>query len=159
MNKTHRVLLENAYYHVISRGNQKQKVFLEEGDFEKYSSLLKRYKIKFKFRLYAWCFMPNHVHLIVDVNNPTDLAKIMHGLNLAYARWFNHKYSKVGHLWQGRFKNMLIQKDQYVLDCINYIELNPVRANIKRAPLDYKWSSFKPRTIGEKSSLLDKVNL
>ena len=159
MKKPYRVLMENAYYHVISRGNQKQKVFHEEGDFEKYLSLLKRYKVKFKFRLYAWCFMPNHVHLIVDVNNPSDLAKIMHGLNLAYARWFNHKYNKVGHLWQGRFKNMLIQKDQYALDCINYIELNPVRANIKQAPLDYKWSSFRQRTIGTKSGLLDNLNL
>jgi REP element-mobilizing transposase RayT len=154
-----RVLIENVYYHVISRGNQKQKVFLEVGDFEKYLSLLKRYKIRFKFRLYAWCLMPNHVHLIMDVNKPSELSKIMQGLNLAYARWFNKKYGKVGHLWQGRFKSMLIQKDKYALDCINYIELNPIRANIREGPLDYRWCSYKSRTLGEIPTLLDKLTL
>lgn len=154
-----RIILDNVYYHVISRGNQKQNIFLEHGDFEKYLGLLKHYKRKYKFRLYAWCLMPNHVHLILDVNNPGDLAKIMQGLKLAYAKWFNKKYKKVGHLWQGRYKNMVIQKDNYVLDCINYIEMNPVRANIKESPLDYPWSSYRCRILGDNSSFLDKPNL
>ena len=156
MLKHGRILVENVYYHVMSRGNQKQNVFHQDSDFEKYLKLLQRYKKKYKFRLYAWCLMPNHVHLILDTNSPSDLAKIMQGLNLAYARWFNKKYKKVGHLWQGRYKSMVIQKDKYVLDCINYIELNPVRANLKGSPLEHPWSSFRARVLGGSSSILDK---
>lgn len=156
MAKGGRITLENAYYHVMSRGNQKQSVFLEDSDFEKYLGLLKHYKRKFGFKLYAWCLMPNHVHLILDVNNPEDLAKIMQALKLAYVKWFNKKYKKVGHLWQGRYKSALIQKDKYVLDCINYIETNPVRAKITQSPLDYAWSSYKSRILENNSFLLDK---
>lgn len=99
--------------------------------------------------------MQNHVHLILEVRKPKDLSKIIQGLNLAYARWFNKRYNKVGHLWQGRFKSMIIEKDKYVLDCINYIEANPLRANIKLTPLDYPWSSLKARVLGDKTTLLD----
>lgn len=159
MSKFGRVLLEGVYYHIINRGNQKQRVFLEDSDFEKYLELLKHYKRKYKFKMYAFCLMPNHVHLILEVNKPTELAKIMQGLNIAYARWFNKKYGKVGHLWQGRYKSMVIQKDKYVFDCISYVEINPVRANLIQSPLDYTWSSFKLRTIGKESYLLDKPNL
>jgi putative transposase len=79
----------------------------------------------------------------------------MQGLNLSYARWFNKKYNKVGHIWQGRYKSMIIQKDEYFLDCLNYIEMNPVRANLSQAPSDYPWSSYGVRVLGEKSTLLD----
>jgi len=159
MTKTGRVLFDNVFYHIISRGNQKQKVFLDEGDFEKYLALLKRYKKKFKFKLLAWCLMPNHVHLILDVNYTAELKKIMQGLNLAYSRWFNKKHNKVGHLWQGRYKSKMIQKDNYVLNCISYIELNPVRANLKNTPQDYLWSSFRARTLETQQSMLDQPEI
>jgi REP element-mobilizing transposase RayT len=103
--------------------------------------------------------MPNHVHLILELDKAAELAKIMQGLTLAYSKWFNKKYAKVGHLWQGRYKTMVIDKDKYALDCINYVERNPVRANLAQSPLDYAWSSFKCRTVGEESYLLDKPNL
>jgi putative transposase len=149
--------MESAYYHIMARGNQKQQVFLEEGDFEKYLALLKHYKRKYKFKLYAWCLMPNHVHLVLEINNTAQLAKIMQGISLAYVRWFNKKYGKVGHLWQGRYKSLAMQKNEYVLDCINYIETNPIRANIKGRISDYKWSSNRARTLGEMPSLLDPL--
>jgi putative transposase len=152
---TGRILLENVYYHVISRGNQKQIIFIHEDDFEKYLGLIKHFKRKYKFKIYTWCLMPNHTHLIIEVNKPPDLPKIMQGLKLAYARWFNKKYAKVGHLWQGRYKSMIINKEKYVLDCINYIEMNPVRAGIKKSPLDYAWSSYRSRVLGENKYLLD----
>lgn len=159
MSKYGRILMDNVYYHVIARGNQKQNVFLQQADFEKYLGLLKHYKRRYKFRLYAWCLMPNHVHLILEVNKPKELPKIIQGLNLGYARWFNKKYNKVGHLWQGRYKSLIIQKDRYVLDCINYIEENPLRANIKQKPFEYVWSSYRPRILGERAVLLDIPNL
>ena len=152
-----RLLIPNACYHIIHRGNQKQNIFLEDVDFEKYLQILLHYKIKYAFKLYAYCLMPNHVHLIIEIKKVSDLAKIVQGVTLTYTLWFNKKYKKVGHLWQGRFKNMVIQRDKYLIDCLNYIEYNPVRANLASSPIDYIWSSWKFRTLNTKSSLIDPL--
>jgi len=141
------------------RGNQKQITFLEEEDFVKYFGLLRHYKRKYGFKLYGYCLMPNHVHLVLEVKNGTDLSKIMQGLNQAYTIWFNKKYKKVGHLWQGRYKSMVIQKDKYMLDCLEYVELNPIRANISNSPFEYPWSSWKVRLGYKKDNLLDMPEL
>jgi len=156
MPRSARVLLENSCYHIINRGNQKQSIFLEKLDFENYLEILKHYKNKYYFKLYAYCLMPNHIHLIIDVRKTNDLAKIMQGLTQVYSVWFNNKYNKVGRLWQGRFKSMLIQKDKYLIDCLIYIELNPVRANIISSPGEYTWCSWKERIlVDNKFGLLD----
>lgn len=157
MPRTTRLLLSDVCYHIIQRGNQKQNIFLEEEDFKKYLQLLLHYKTKYKFKLYAYCLMPNHIHLIIEVKEENNLAKIMQGISLTYTLWFNKKYVKTGHLWQGRFKSGVIQKDRYLLDCLNYIEYNPLRANLTSSPVDYMWSSWKYRTLNTKSSLLDML--
>lgn len=150
-----RLLISNACYHIIQRGNQKQNTFLENADFEKYLQILLHYKIKYGFKLYAFCLMPNHIHLIIELKKINDLSKIMQGVSLTYVLWFNKKYGKVGHLWQGRFKNMIIQKDRYLIDCLNYIEYNPIRAKLISSPLEYMWSSWKDRTLNTTSNLID----
>ena len=156
MPRVARILLDNACYHIINRGNQKQNIFQEEPDFEKYLEILRHYKKKYNFKLYAYCLMPNHIHLVIDIRKTSDLAKIMQGLTQTYTVWFNNKYNKVGRLWQGRFKSMLIQKDKYLIDCLQYIELNPVRADITSSPADYSWSSWQERTLtNNKFSLSD----
>lgn len=152
-----RLLVPNVCYHIIQRGNQKQNIFLEDEDFKNYLEIVLHYKRKYGFKLYAYCLMPNHIHLILEVKKVSDLAKIMQGIALTYTLWFNKKYKKVGHLWQGRFKNMVIQKDKYLIDCLNYIECNPVRANLTSSPLDYSWSSWKYRTLNIESKLLDSL--
>lgn len=155
MPRTARILLENVCYHIIARGNQKQEIFLEQNDYEKFLKLLARYKRKFHFKLYGYCLMTNHIHLIIEPKVPKELPKIMHRLNLAYAIWFSTKYERVGHIWQDRFKSMVIQKDEYLLTCINYVELNPVRANFVKEPQNYLWSSYRSRVLGHKNFLLD----
>ena len=150
-----RLILDNACYHLMARGNQKQNTFIEEEDFIKYLELLRHYKRRYRFKLYGYCLMPNHIHLIVEVGQSSILGKIMQGLNLAYTVWFNNKYEKVGHLWQGRYKSMLIQKNKYLLNCIEYVELNPIRANMNQSPFDHPWSSWKERTGYTKGNLLD----
>ncbi len=152
-----RLLISDICYHIIQRGNQKQNVFRENVDFERYLQILLHYKKKYNFKLYAYCIMPNHIHLIVEVKEVNDLAKIMQGVALTYTLWFNKKYAKVGHLWQGRFKSTVIQKDRYLINCLNYIEYNPLRANLISSPLDYMWSSWKYRSLNIKSKLLDPV--
>jgi len=105
--------------------------------------------------------MPNHVHLLGEIHKKENLAKFMHGVNRSYTGYFNEKYQAVGHLWQGRFKSKLIIKDAYLLDCLTYIELNPIRATIVERPSEYKWSSYKERNLGiEKDNcFLDDLSL
>jgi len=141
------------------RGNQKQVTFIEEDDFARYLDLLRHYKREYGFKLYGYCLMPNHVHLVLEVEDGIELSKIMQGLNQTYTIWFNKKYNKVGHLWQGRYKSMVIQKNKYMLDCLEYVELNPIRANITKSPFDYPWSSWKARLGYKKDGLLDSPEM
>lgn len=155
MPRTARVTMENACYHIITRGNQKQLVFMETVDYKSYLSILVKYKKRYKFKLYCFCLMPNHVHLIMEVKDPALLNKIMRGLNLSYTLYFNDKYQKVGHLWQDRFKSKIIEKDAYLLECINYIETNPLRANLVSRLNEYSWSSYNFKSIN--NDILDNL--
>jgi len=157
MPRSARILIRNACYHIIARGNQKQEVFFEAADYKAYLRLLKKYKIKYRIKLYCYCLMNNHVHMLVEPEEPHCISAAMQGLSQSYSIWFNAKYNKVGHLWQDRFKSMIIQKDEYFLTCMNYIEANPVRGNILANPLDYPWSSHKERIFGIKNGLLDEA--
>jgi putative transposase len=150
-----RITAENCCYHIITRGNQRQTVFNEASDYKKYLKLLTRYKNKYKFKLYAFCLMPNHVHLLADISQPDVLNKMMRGLNLSYTLYFNFKYEKVGHLWQDRFKSKIIERDAYLLGCINYIETNPIRASLVSDMNKYPWSSYGLEV--KNSNLLDKL--
>lgn len=143
MSRPPRISLENFIYHIINRGNNGQAVFYDEDDFSKYLSLLRRYKEKFIFRVYAYCLMSNHAHLLIQPTQPSTLSKIMQSLTTAHTKLHHYKYNTSGHLWQGRFKNPIVQTDIYLLECIKYIEFNPVRANVVQTPLHYKWSSFR----------------
>jgi putative transposase len=152
-----RIAFDNACYHIATRGNQKQRVFLVNEDYVEYLARLKRYKYRYNFRLYGYCLMPNHVHLIGFAQKKQDVSKFMHNLNRSYTAYFNEKYNKVGHLWQGRFKSKIIMKDRYMIDCINYVEQNPIRANLAASPIDYMWNSYAERTlaINQSGGLLD----
>jgi len=156
-----RLVLDNVLYHIMVRGNQKQKIFIENDDFKKYLQKLKKYKKRYRFKLYGFCLMPNHVHLIGEIEKKNDLAKLMQGINRSYTAYFNDKYEKVGHLWQGRFKSKIIVKDRYVVDCINYVESNPARAKIVLFPQEYDWSSCRERVLSLNISdpILDALSL
>ncbi len=150
-----RLFVNNAYYHIVNRGNQKEKIFIEPPDFEKYLQLLKHYKRKYAFEIFGYCLMPNHVHIVLGAKAAHKLPKFMQSLTQTYTMWFNGKYNKVGHLWQGRFKCMIIQRDEYFLESIYYVEANPVRAGMVHSPKDYVWSSYKDRIFGNRNGLLD----
>jgi len=124
-------------------------------DYQRYISILATYKKRYKFKLYCFCLMPNHVHLIIAVNDPNKLNKIMRGVNLSYTLYFNSKYEKVGHLWQDRFKSKIIEGDSYLLECTNYIEANPARASLATNLTRYPWSSYMFRATN--SALLDNL--
>jgi len=102
--------------------------------------------------------MPNHIHLMMEVDDPNKLSKIMHGINLSYAIYFNYKYKKSGHLWQDRFISKIICKNSYLTDCINYIEANPIRANLIENLIEYPWSSYRLR-LSENNGLIDPLKI
>lgn len=149
MSKT-RLLIKNACYHIYVRGNQKQTVFKDKEDFEFYLHQLKHYKRKYSFRIYGYCLMPNHIHLIGEPLDPKKLPKFMQCLQRSYTAYHNKKYNKVGHLWQGRFKTKAIAKDEYLINCIAYVEQNAVRANLAKSITEYEFSSYQERNLNHK---------
>jgi putative transposase len=134
-----RVHFQGALYHVISRGNQRQDIFLDDKDLKTFLSYLSEYKIRYPFHLYAYSLMKNHLHLLLEVEE-TPLSKIMQSLLFRYTRYFNKRYGKVGHLFQGRYKAILCDKDAYLLELVRYIHLNPVRAKVVPDPERYLWT-------------------
>jgi putative transposase len=135
-----RIEYEGAFYHVITRGNQKQKIFKDKEDFLKYLEILSDYKKLYAYFLYAYILMSNHVHILIEIRK-TPLSKILQGINQRYTAYFNRRYKTVGHLFQGRYKAILCDRDEYLLSLIKYIHFNPVRAKIVKFPDEYPWSS------------------
>lgn len=143
-------------YHIISRGNNREWVFNEREDFEKYLEICRRYKEKFGFKLYHWILMSNHIHLVMETAEESSISKIMQGMNLAYTIWFNKKTGKVGHLWQDRFKSALVERDNYLLECGRYVERNPLRARLVKDPKEYRWSSYRVYAYGKADGVTDR---
>lgn len=155
MPRSARFLPDKVFYHVISRGNQKQKVFLHDLDYRCYLKMVRKYKKKFAVDVYGFCLMPNHVHFVLRFTESRYLSLFMQGLNQSYTIYFNAKYKKCGHLWQGRFKSMIISNEGYLLDCVEYVEFNPVRAELVKSASEYPWSSYRYRILDTKDHISD----
>jgi putative transposase len=148
-----RIEFTGAFYHVIIRGNQRQTIFRDEADCGKFLKVISHYRNQYGFLIYAFVFMNNHVHLLIETR-ATPLSKIFQGINQSYTMYFNRKYSLVGHLFQGRYKAILCDKDEYLLALIKYLHFNPVRAGIVKEPGDYKWSSHRDYARGNQTSMV-----
>ena len=155
MPRIFRILPEEGMLHILTRGNNRQAVFHDDADYQCYLHFLKSYKEEHKFFLYHYCLMPNHVHLIMEATKQTALAKLMKQINLAYLYHYKKRYSYFGHLWQGRYKSLIIDRDEYLITCGRYIELNHVRAKLVKDPKDYKWSSYKVYAYGGVDGITD----
>jgi putative transposase len=134
-----RVFAAGLLYHVIVRGNQQRKTFRHDDDYRAYLVRLEKYRAQCQVRIYAYCLMPNHVHLLVETGS-TPLAKFMQGLQQSYTQYFNRRYRKVGHLFQGRYKAIICDRDKYLMALVRYIHLNGVRAKIVTRPERYRYS-------------------
>jgi len=159
MARVSRLFIDNACYHVYVRGNQKRTVFGHDDDCERYLNMVKRAKMRYGILLYAYCLMPNHVHMLIDAARGRDISKYMHWLNRGYAAYYNTKYATVGHVWQGRFKSKPIVKGAYLIHCATYIEANPVRAGLVRDIADYKWSSYRERCHLTHTHIIDEIRI
>lgn len=137
-----RIEFEDAFYHIIQRGTERKNIFLEDLDKKKFLSYLEFANTAYNAIFHAYVLMDNHYHLILQTPR-ANLSKIMHYINTSYAAYFNSKRKRVGPLYQGRFKAIIIQHDEYLHYLSRYMHLNPVRANAVKDPMQYQWTSYK----------------
>jgi REP element-mobilizing transposase RayT len=149
-----RVFGPGILYHVIVRGNHRQKTFLIEGDYQTYLEKLDRYRKRFGVTVYGYCLMSNHVHLLVETDSQ-PLSRFMQGLQQSYTQYFNRKHGKVGHLFQGRYKAIVCEKDEYLLTLVRYIHLNPIRAKLVHKVDDYPYSGHREYSGARVSDVLE----
>jgi putative transposase len=155
MSRKARQIYTREFYHIISRGNDRQKLFRNKNDFQFYLEQLARYKEKFRVSIFHYCLMSNHIHALMRCeDSETGITKMMHGLQTVYAGYFKKKYDKTGHVFEDRFKHFHIESDSYLLECGRYIERNPVRAQIVDDPGGYEWSSYRRYAYGEENFLI-----
>ena len=148
-----RKISNTKVYHIMLRGINKQDIFLEEQDRYKFLKDLKDVKDKYNFELFAYCLMPNHVHLLIkDCNN--SISNSMHSIGIRYSTYMNKKYERVGHLFQNRYLSKPVENKEYLLNLIRYIHQNPMKAGINTIDA-YKWSSYREYIYHEK--LIDSV--
>lgn len=146
MTRPLRIEFSGAIYHVTSRGNARHKIFLDDEDREAFLATLAGVVERFGWICHAYCLMGNHFHLLIETPEP-NLSRGMRQLNGVYTQSFNRRHRKVGHLFQGRYKAILVERDSYLLELARYVVLNPVRARMVKAPQGYVWSSYRP-TLG-----------
>ena len=138
-----RIIYPGAFYHVTARGNERRRVFLSRTDQEKFLSYLGNAVLKYRVILHAFVLMGTHYHLIVETPG-ANLSAFAHTVNSAYTTYFNLKRKRTGHLFQGRYKSILVEADTYLLELSRYIHLNPVHAGLVEKPEDYIFSSYRP---------------
>jgi putative transposase len=155
-----RIAPKECIYHVLTRGNNRQDVFKGNKDHKKYLEILQRYKERYNFNLYHYVLMRNHIHLVLETTaKGGSLSEVMKGINISYAQYYKKEYGYIGHFWQDRYKSILISKDNYLLACGSYVELNPVRARIVGDPRDYRWSSYAVYAYGRRDEITDEHSI
>ena len=152
-----RIVVANAPHHLIQRGHNKKAVFVSDEDYLYYLDNLREWKQALGCKIYAYCLMSNHVHLIVDPgSNPDALGLLMKRVAGRQTRYVNRLEGRSGTLWEGRYKSSPIQIETYLLACSRYIELNPVRAKIVKKPEAYRWSSYRVKVGIADQEWIDK---
>jgi len=136
-----RLTLPGYPHHVIQRGNNRQPIFASKADYQMLLQLLGENAVKFGVALHAYVLMSNHFHLLATPDTAEGLPQMMQAVGRRYVRYFNDTQKRSGTLWEGRYKSTLIQTDRYLLACMVYIDLNPVRAGLAAQAADYQWSS------------------
>ena len=143
----------NVPVHVVQRGNNQQACFTCGQDISAYIHWLSEGAQKYRVAVHGWVFMTNHLHLLLTPSDDTGLSKLMQYLGRQYVRSFNGRYNRSGTLFQARFRSCLVQDTEYLLNCLRYIELNPVRAGITTRPDDYHWSSYHSHAYGIEAAM------
>lgn len=146
MSRPMRLEFPNALYHVTSRGNAQQNIYLSDADRQQFLNVLNHVCQRYNWVVHAYCLMSNHYHLLIETPDG-NLSKGMRQLNGVYTQDFNRAHKRVGHVYQGRYKAILVEKQAYLLELARYIVLNPVRAEMVRCAKDWKWSSYRATAL------------
>ena len=136
-----RIEYPDAFYHITSRGNERRPIFRAKENYERFVGYLESATERYGAQIHCFCLMPNHYHLLLETPRG-NLQAILHHLNTAYTNYFNRKTGRVGHLFQGRYRAILVEKDSYALELSRYIHLNPVKSKLVDHPSRYPWSSY-----------------
>src|SRR5271157_5975616 len=153
-----RVIAPGMPHHVTQRGNRRQQTFFGEEDYQHYLELISRFCRAEQVAIWAYCLMPNHVHLIVVSQSAESLRRAIGEAHRRYTRWINFREGWRGHLWQGRFASFVMDED-HLLTAARYVELNPVRAGLVQAPSRYRWSSAAAYLRGRDDALVQVAPL
>lgn len=143
MTKLPRIHFAGAVYYITSRGDNNENIFKDAADYRFYLELLKKYKQQYGFKLFSYCLLPNHLHMLIELKEGITISDIMHDLNSNYTKYFNGRYQRKGHLFQERYKMNLLEKAVYLLSMTAYIHLNPKVLGLAGNLEDYEYSSFK----------------
>lgn len=156
MPRSARIVLPNTPHHIVQRGHNRQAVFAGDDDYAYYLKNLVYFKKLFGCKIYSYCLMTNHVHLIVDPGDTAEsLSLLMKRVAGRQTRYVNKLEKRTGSLWEGRYKSSIISTREYLTACCRYIELNPLRAGMVTDPVEYKWSSYPCKAEGKKDLSVD----
>ena len=150
-----RYFAEGLPLHIIQRGNNREPVFGAEPDYRFYLDCLQRAASEHAVAIHAYVLMTNHVHLLATPSHQASLPKTLQSVGRRYVQYFNYTYRRTGTLWEGRYRSTVIDSERYLLTCMRYIEMNPVRAeSMAQHPADYPWSSYRANALGAQDPLL-----
>jgi putative transposase len=154
-----RLIADGLVYHALKRGNNRARVFFDDADFQQFLHALAQTKERYPFRLFAYCLMDNHYHLVLEPAAGQSISRILQSLTVAHI-WHYHKAAaSSGHVWQGRFKSPVVSADEHLLRVMRYVESNPLRAGMVRDLAGYRWSSYLVHGLGQRWPLVDEVSL
>jgi putative transposase len=159
MGRQPRLVADGLVYHALNRGNNRARVFCHDADFQQFLDALAQTKERYPFRLYAYCLMDNHFHLVLEPAAGQKISRILQSLTVAHT-WHYHQASTTsGHVWQGRFKSPVVSADEHLLTVMRYIESNPLRAGMVRDLSCYRWSSYPAHGLGQRLPVVDEAPL
>ena len=155
MSRPLRIKYEGAVYHITARGNERKRIFFTTPDYTKFKEYLREAQDRYGYLLHCYMLMSNHYHLILETPN-SDISTIMHYINGSYTSYLNRRRKRSGHLFQGRYKAVLVDVDSYLLELSRYVHLNPVRAKMVEKPEDYAYSSYRSYIYKKKEDIVHR---
>jgi putative transposase len=154
MGRLPRAIDDGLIYHALNRGNNRADVFAEDGDHKAFLEALGHTSSRYPFRLFGYCLMTNHFHLLLQPEPGQSISRILQSLTVAHTWRYHRRHRSSGHVWQGRFKSPVIQGDDHLLVVLRYIEANPLRASMVADSADHRWSSYQYHGLGRTDALL-----
>ncbi len=157
MPRISRGLVDSSVYHVINRGNGGQVVFRKGKDYEAFIDIMEEARGNYSVKVFAYCLMPNHFHMVLRPDRGEHLSKMMQWVMTSHVRRYHRHYGSSGHIWQGRYKSFLIQEDSHLLTVLRYVESNALRAGLVNSAKDWLWSSYLESTGKRPRLMIDEV--